>query len=237
MRRATLSSNALQAMSALSDDEDEDEETLRLKLQAIEAKLKLKKLQQAKRDRAGQSSQEDRKREATAIESSPRKRPRLEDSVEIPVSPAKKREEPRLPPSPAKVLLGIDKGVKAHDVSLKRPRAPVNAPIGGANGYRARQEEPIWKGKSFSERLAESRTSEIEKEVKQDRIERARSNGGGFGITSNAVQERGSAPTRSQSSVDRVVSRPFASKTATPSSSTYTTRSAASRSIDRKSVV
>jgi len=220
-------------MSAPSDDEDEDEdeETLRLKLQAIEAKLKLKKLQQAKKDKVGQTTQEDRKREATAVEDSPRKRPRLEDSVEIPVSPAKKREEPRLPPSPAKVLLGIDKGLRAHDVSLKRPRAPVNAPIGGVNGHRTRPEESIRKGKSFSERLAESRTSEIEKEAKQDRIERARSNGSGFGNTSSAVQERGNAPTRSQTGVNRAASRASASKTTTSSSSASTTRpSAESRS-------
>ncbi|GAB7346529.1 hypothetical protein MBLNU457_5212t1 [Dothideomycetes sp. NU457] len=231
MRRATLSSNALQAMSAPPDNEDEDEETLQLKLQAIEAKLKLKKLQQARKDKLGQTNQEDRKREASAVEDSPRKRPRLEDSVEIPVSPAKKREETRLPPSPAKVLLGIDKGLRAHDVSLKRPRAGVNAPVGGANGYRARPEESIRKGKSFSERLAESRTSEIEKEAKQDRIERARSGGSGFGITSSAVQERGTAPTRSQSSASRASSQPSTSQTTTSSSSANTTRpSAASRS-------
>ena len=226
MRRATLSSNALEAMSAPSDedDEDEDEETLRLKLQAIEARLKLKKLQQAKKDKAGRVNQEDRKREAATVVESPRKRPRLEDSVEIPVSPAKRREEPQLPPSPAKVLLGIDKGLRAHDVSLKRPRAAVNAPIGGANGYRSKPEESIRKGKSFSERLADSRLSEAEKGAKQDRIEKARSNGTGFGVTSGSSQERGNAPTKSQSSINRSTNRPSASQPTSSSASAGTAR-------------
>jgi len=182
------SSRALQALSGPSnldsaEDEDEDEETLSLKLQAIEARLKLKKLQQARKD----------KRAADAIDRdgqqmSPRlKRLKVDPGVEIPVSPTKDRIAPQQNLSPAK-LLGLDRGLRAQDVSLKRARTgPASAiAVSASSHYAARPEEPMKKGKSFGERLADSRLNEQERQAKQERIERVRGKSSGFGNISTA---------------------------------------------------
>ena len=201
MRRPQASSRALQAISGTSegennDDEDDDEETLQLKLQAIEAKLRLKKLQQARKGSApADSGHESPKRKSTVGESSPRKRLRLDDDVQIPVSPSKERESRPQNTSPAKVLLGIDKGWTAHDVSLKRPRTGMPGPA--IHSHHQRKEEPLNKGKSFSERLAENRLSEQERQAKQDRIEQARSKSSGFSSLQSGSKRQESTPARS----------------------------------------
>lgn len=165
------------------EDEDEDEETLKLKLQAIEARLKLKKLQKAKK------TADDRETDSVGLPSrpgtaaSPRRadlaRPRSE--VQVPVSPVRNRREPEEQRSPARVLLGIDKGVRAQDVSLKRASSHASRTAKGAMS-RAGSERPTDppKIKSFSERIAESRNREREREEKQSRIENSRS--AGFGL-------------------------------------------------------
>ncbi|KAL1311284.1 hypothetical protein AAFC00_001470 [Neodothiora populina] len=192
--KPVTTSRALQALQNMSDDEDgrnraadddeddndddEDEEMLRLKLQAIEAKLKLKKLQN-KRKQSSASNDHNNDVSSSSLPASPRKRIKLSSldvrpGVEIPVSPVKDRmpppDLPKQHTSPARVLLGIDKGLKAKDVSLKRARPGAHSSTSGA--FTDAKPAP-----SFSERIAATRLSNEEQEAKQDRIQQARSRG------------------------------------------------------------
>ncbi|EXJ57613.1 hypothetical protein A1O7_07962 [Cladophialophora yegresii CBS 114405] len=94
-----------------SPEDEEDEETLQLKLAAIEAKLKLKKLQKDKARTA--TPGRDSSRPSSAH------RPPAPPQVEVRASP-NKRIQATLPKSPSRVLLGIDKGIRGADISLKR---------------------------------------------------------------------------------------------------------------------
>lgn len=108
------------------DDEDDDEETLQLKLQEIQARLRLKRLQNAKTKKAAGSSDaendvprsdsvpllgpelEARKRPLSSIESrriAASRRDLPTPAVEVPVSPLRKRE-----PSPRKPQVGLSSG-------------------------------------------------------------------------------------------------------------------------------
>lgn len=178
-------------MSEDEDEEDEDEETLQLKLQAIEAKLKLKKLQ-AKAKKTPRPEKEEQVSRVAERESaemgSPRKRVKtsasLEPSIQIPVSPVKDRNAP--PPqdkSPARVLLGIDKGLRAQDVSLKRPRtgAPIQRSKTQSSSAHKADEAAANRPMSFSERIAASRSTDQDRQAKEERIEKARSRG--FGLS------------------------------------------------------
>lgn len=118
-------------------DDDEDEETLQLQLQEIQARLKLKKLQKktaqtsdTKKEinRAG-SAPLSRANSAAASRAQSRmselreerlQRSKSQASVHVPVSPIKRTQPNELPRSPQRVLLGIDKGLKGSDISLKR---------------------------------------------------------------------------------------------------------------------
>ncbi|GAB7347167.1 hypothetical protein MBLNU459_g3283t1 [Dothideomycetes sp. NU459] len=195
LRRPLSSSKALQALAAESEgegdepdeDEDDDEETIQLKLQMLAAKLKLKKLQKAKSRQGelhgrGDAFDVGRSREASAANpDSPRKRQKtsasLEPSIQIELSPIKDRVAPQPHISPAK-LLGIDKGLKAKDVSLKRPRHPALLARLQSDKAQTKSDTPK---PSFSERIAASRLSNEEQQAKEDRIHRARSTG--FGPT------------------------------------------------------
>ncbi|KAF1978701.1 TTL-domain-containing protein [Bimuria novae-zelandiae CBS 107.79] len=167
----------------LSDEDEEDEETLQLKLQAIEARLKLKKFQKAKKaaedgdiDSLGALS-----RPGTAVSARRTELPRPRSEVQVPVSPVRTRRKPEEQRSPARVLLGIDKGLKAQDVSLKRASSYSGRNTNGRllQTSSAQAAEPP-KIKSFSKRIAESRNKEKEREEKQARIDKSRS--GGFGL-------------------------------------------------------
>lgn len=190
-------------------DEEEDEEMLRLKLQAIEARMKLKKLQ-AKNKRTGGSEAEGSKsvelsRPSTAT-GSIRDRPRvtasssLQPSVQVPLSPVKK--DGRMQPeqkSPARVVLGIDKGLKASDISLKRAASTSGTSSRYDSMRKERQVstpgllEKLPRPKSFSERIAESRVSEKEVQEKKDRIKKARSTGFGIAKAELAATRGGQA--------------------------------------------
>jgi minichromosome maintenance protein 10 len=170
------------------EDEEDDEETLQLKLQAIEARLKLKKLQSGKRKGTSRSS--------TALGGSIDHSKALEPSallqpgLQVPVSPIKDRRPPPEPKSPARVLLGIDKGLKARDVSLKRPASSSASTLGGSirsNFHRGtgEPEVPTAKPKSFSERIAEGRLSAQEQKEKEERIQQSRSRGFGLGAAND----------------------------------------------------
>jgi minichromosome maintenance protein 10 len=159
------------------EDDDDDEETLQLKLEALQTKLKLKALQRARK------ASEDEDSETNGASSRPptatsmrRELPRSNSYVEVPHSPVRLRRAPEEPRSPARVLLGIDKGLRAQDVSLKRPGAGMSGGLARSNS--SRSEVP--KIKSFSERMAESRNNEKAREELEIKREERRSRG--FGL-------------------------------------------------------
>ncbi|KAF2727685.1 hypothetical protein EJ04DRAFT_529246 [Polyplosphaeria fusca] len=169
-----------------ADDEEEDEETLQLQLQEIQARLKLKKLQKAR-----QATEEDAEdgaksrptpRPGTAPGLRKTELPRPEPEVQVPVSPIRRRA-PEEQTSPAR-RLGIDKGLRAQDVSLKRAASFSTRAIGESSRTLSRAQSTraveTPRGKSFSERLAEARNKDKAREEKQDKIERSRSQG--FGL-------------------------------------------------------
>ncbi|OLN85141.1 DNA replication licensing factor mcm10 [Colletotrichum chlorophyti] len=183
----------------MDEDEDEDEETLQLKLQEIQARLKLKKLQSAKEKTAGAISP----RRKTPPPAQPRptsrglglganrpaSRPDPQAAIEIPVSPVRKIQAAQPKTSPSRVLLGIDKGLKAADVSLKRApsallRRNTNPQDGQQQfgGYLQRSRTPaqqnaagVSRPLSFNERLAAARTRETDRQDLRDRVRQVRS--------------------------------------------------------------
>jgi minichromosome maintenance protein 10 len=193
---------------ASDDDEDEDEETLQLKLEAIQARLKLKKLQNAKTAAAAttknQGEAENSRR--TPLEDGLMRSPSAASNtrgqrvvpgrgaIEVPASPVRKIQAQQVPTSPSRVLLGIDKGLKAKDISLKRApnfkRAqPLGAPV-AQQGAGFRQPGAAVSGTgpadaprpmSFNERLASVRNEEISRAERQKRIQQVRMNQFGIG--------------------------------------------------------
>ncbi|KAK7544722.1 uncharacterized protein J3D65DRAFT_643673 [Phyllosticta citribraziliensis] len=222
-KRGSRASQLLSDGVDIGDDEDEDEETLQLKLQAIEARLKLKKLQASKSKqptepqtvpddkRYGMFSPSSRARRGNT--SVPAQSNRTEPAVQVPLSPTPDRRAAPNAVSPAK-LLGIDKGLRAQDVSLKRPAIPKFNPsaprAGSASGHfrtssTASQNSTLnfQKPKSFSERLAESRSKSNEKQAKDERIEKARTRGFGLSAAEMARQESRPSSQHSNESVTR----------------------------------
>lgn len=210
------SSARLNLHHALIDDDDEDdEETLQLRLEALEARLKLKKLQQKKlrtqnkcpetdHGHRGQPVARPRPNEATR----PRRHSPIKDQVpstghkslgdvQVLVSPQKRIvvAEAR---SPGRVLLGIDKGLRGRNVSLRRPpRAQTNdtkdedpfrdnhwrdnpGATNVAHASSLRQQDEAYKPKSFSQRIAETRQQDKEQRERSNRLQKQRSTG--FGI-------------------------------------------------------
>lgn len=174
--------------------EDEDEETLQLKLQAIEARLKLKQLQKARK--AEPESRAIPSRPGTAANMRRPELPRPNSDVQVPVSPIRARHKPEEPRSPARVLLGIDKGLKASEVSLKRPGHLRTATgLGRANTTGSVGTPTI---KSFSERIAESRSREKQREENEQKHEERRARG--FGSSSNVTGLKRERPPSSRGS-------------------------------------
>ena len=186
------------------DDEEEDEETLQLKLQAIQAKLKLKALQRKQKKTGGSvdfgSSTASRtspgrdilaasraQSRAAMLKEAPKFPSQSPAEVQVPVSPVRRTQTAQSQRSPSRVLLGIDKGLKAKDVSLKRAssqRGPRDND-GPGSGYLQRSRTPAPnqdnilsqdRPKSFSERLAEARNEEAAKKERQERIRSVRTN-------------------------------------------------------------
>ncbi|KAH6616982.1 hypothetical protein F5144DRAFT_585113 [Chaetomium tenue] len=175
-------------------DEEEDEEMLELKLQAIQARLKLKKLQAAKALKRTTSTQGLGAGDGGGMREVPLQsklaavRDRLDkqasrDVVQVPASPVRKQSISDLQQtSPQRVLLGIDKGLRGADVSLKR------APSRGVGtdsrlGFLQRAKTPtndqlgqeIARPLSFNERLASARTDETARQERRERAQKARS--------------------------------------------------------------
>jgi minichromosome maintenance protein 10 len=177
------------------DEDDDDEETLQLKLQAIEAKLKLKKLRQAKARRDGRAdySSDAGSRPPTAASVRPESsRADSRSEVQVPLSPVRKERVVVEPPSPARVLLGIDKGLRAQDVSLKRASSTKSSTTGKASSSLLSRSKSLHsataaadtpRSKSFAERMAESRNKEKEQVARKNRIEQSRSSGFGLAKT------------------------------------------------------
>jgi minichromosome maintenance protein 10 len=196
----------------MDEEEDEDEETLQLQLQEIQARLKLKKLQKKAKhnsDTENESTRADpaqvKRFNSTAanraqsrlagVREERLERSKSQSSVHVPVSPVRRARPPEPQRSPGRVLLGIDKGLKGSDVSLKR--APslrrkddsqdrlagpfLQRPISQAGGFASRvgqssrnvsQEE---RPKSFSERMAAVRSQETDRQERELRIKKNRS--------------------------------------------------------------
>jgi len=168
----------------IDDDDDEDEEMLKLKLQRIEAKLKLKKLQrQQKKKKAAATAGEAREGGGGGGAGGGGEGERRPEAVvQVPLSPSARRQiaaqPPSSPKSPSRVLLGIDRGLKGKDVSLRRAPQYRKQPPGAV-----RAPSPSRPVKTFSQRLAEERACEKSKFEQQQRIQASRSKG--FGLDSD----------------------------------------------------
>ncbi|KAF1932601.1 uncharacterized protein M421DRAFT_53311 [Didymella exigua CBS 183.55] len=165
--------------------EDEDEETLQLKLQAIEARLKLKQLQKARR--ADPETRAIPSRPGTAAGLRRADLPQPGSGVQVPVSPTRARRNADEPRSPARVLLGIDKGLRASEVSLKRPGPPRTNGLVRSNTTGSLGTPRI---KSFSERIAESRSKEKQREANEHAHEERRARGFGHANVAGLKRER-----------------------------------------------
>ncbi|KAK7519115.1 uncharacterized protein IWZ02DRAFT_241496 [Phyllosticta citriasiana] len=228
-KRGSRASQLLSDGVDAGDDEDEDEETLQLKLQAIEARLKLKKLQASKSKQPTEQQTVDDNRYGMFSPSSragrgnasvPTASTRSEPAVQVPLSPTPDRRAAPNAISPAK-LLGIDKGLRAQDVSLKRPAVPKFNPsaprAGSASGHSrtssmaSQNSAPNFpRPKSFSERLAESRSKSNEKQAKDERIEKARTRG--FGLSAAEMALPGEELRPSSQHSNESASRSFESR-------------------------
>lgn len=195
------------------DEDEDDEETLQLQLQALEAKLKLKKLQQKKGKTEGTcSNARSSRKENIPPASGCREQSERLPEVAVPFSPSRKsikskgtrREEisvvdsPRRSSSgldvisPSKVLLGIDKGRKGTDVSLRRPKKGATSQdpfldLAHSNNITSRRSTPgpsktpdDIKRMSFSEKVAQSRQQE--KARSEQEAKRSSQRSSGFGL-------------------------------------------------------
>lgn len=183
------------------DDEEDDEETLQLKLQAIQARLKLKKLKAAKALKRNSGTQEpspgsgdgggggiplQSKLAVVRDRLDKQQQQQSRNSIEVPASPTRRPQSMTdLQTSPRRVLLGIDKGLRGADVSLKRApiqRSGTESRLGQQQGgvlQRAKSplDAPQRETKrplSFNERLASARTEEIARREKRERAQNAR---------------------------------------------------------------
>ncbi|KAJ5888051.1 hypothetical protein N7495_008092 [Penicillium taxi] len=191
----TFRSKASQILNEDPDngDTEDDEETLQLKLAEIQARLKLKQLQKSQNRSENAASPVKSRSFGLAPSLSPRKhtiprsptRRQHSDEVQVPVSPTRRPVSFHEPWSPSRYKMGIDKGWRAIDVSLKRPPslrtdARPSSQLGSRSGaishssdiFSPRHQtstrgEDLTRIKSFSQRMAEGRS------VEKSRIERA----------------------------------------------------------------
>ncbi|KAL7266099.1 hypothetical protein RUND412_011368, partial [Rhizina undulata] len=192
-----------------SDSQDEDEETLKLKLAQIEAKLKLKQLQKKKSANSGDPSQgaggaftfagsRDYDAKRAVVNTSQLKPSRTSSSsmnpvVQVPLSPTVSRQAPSvMPRSPSRVTLGIDKGLKGRDISLRRP--PNSADSQGLISRACGETSHPRSAKTFNQRIAEERFKGKAKWERQAALERTRSRE--FGSFQSTSTDQLPAPTR-----------------------------------------
>lgn len=202
-----------QELAENEEDEEDDEETLQLQLQAVEAKLKLKKLQQKRKAATGTSSDVEKYGRPDGRSATKENRPPSEEAqaqasrslgskgqatrdVQIAASPQKTMRAPGDAHSPKKVLLGIDKGLKGRNVSLRRApndRSQDDDPFRiGPSSTRSSAASIPWESSiskvghlerpkmSFSERIAQSRQEDARRCEHADRMRKQRSTGFGM---------------------------------------------------------
>ena len=180
-----------------SDDDipgadDEDEETIQLRIAELQAQLKLKKLRKAKASKGRQDGSRDHPADVGKKQENiwPDRRDKRtekhhkyadarEEHVQVPHSP-KRRVEAIKPDSPRRVQLGIDKGLKAKDVSLKSSRSMIKDRGEGSRGALDQA-----KTKSFSEKLVDAREQAVKREEKQKKIDGRKTCG--FGVDGASV--------------------------------------------------
>ncbi|KAJ6011165.1 hypothetical protein N7451_002577 [Penicillium sp. IBT 35674x] len=232
-------SKASQVLDEDEDEGEEDEETLELRLAEIQARLKLKQLQKS-RGRSGTATSytED---DEDSFESGPRSQRKIMaprspppsqrkariDEVQVPVSPTRRAAPAPEPWSPRRYQLGIDKGWKASDVSLKRPPGPrtearPTSQLGTRSGAMSRisdmfparpQTSPGGGGgnriKSFSERMAEGRVAERAEQSRLEKKERVQASRSSAFQVDKAEMEtfRAAASHEAQSSLPSFTSR------------------------------
>ncbi|KAL1875865.1 hypothetical protein Daus18300_003056 [Diaporthe australafricana] len=230
-------------------DEEDDEETLQLKLQQIQAQLRLKKLRKDKarsqndpHSSFSQYSDQDNTKASRPGSAStarpglrikeirrtdPGARPSSQSSeVQVPASPVRKARPQTEQTSPSRILLGIDKGLKGKDISLKRApslRKSHDDPGGsqGGAGYLHRSRTPGLTGDnprpiSFNERLAAARTEEKTREEMRAKASKSRSSA--FNVTMQEMEDYKSAAAdlpNEPSPRDRGVAREDTTGTAT----------------------
>lgn len=206
-------------MEEMGGDDEDDEETLQLKLQEIQARLRLKKLQKKNKQSSDSEGEKIERNEqldshrptsgllranSAATNRAPSRlaelrerqlqRPKSRAEINVPASPPRRVQPAELPRSPGRVLLGIDKGLKGMDISLKRaPGLRKNLESDFNNAKRTgpflqrsqsqtgnrmpasqsfNQEE---RPKSFSERMAAARITDTEQQERAARIKKSRS--------------------------------------------------------------
>lgn len=187
------------------EDDDDDEETLQLQLQEIQARLKLKALQKKAKQSSDTDNEHNRagsaplgransaaaNRAQSRISDLREERLRIsksQTSVHVPVSPIRRAQPVEPSRSPGRVLLGIDKGLKGSDISLKRAPSlrTTQEDLNGPYLQKSRSQESTRNAKtftnptqdrtySFSERMAAMRTNETERQERDIRIKKARS--------------------------------------------------------------
>ncbi|EHY54275.1 hypothetical protein HRR83_008148 [Exophiala dermatitidis] len=203
----------------MDDDLEEDEETLQLKLAAIEAKLKLKKLQQNKAKAATAGKEPLRPSSAQASTSAFSDSASEPAKVEVKVSPAKRAQPVAQQRSPSRVLLGIDKGVRGSDISLRRANTTAGATHARGEVLSSRSDRPSSRSsafssarsavtaksalsegnsmKTFSERMAEARQRVKAREEQRETTSRIR--GKGFELDQAEIERYKSAAIESRS--------------------------------------
>ena len=201
----------------VEDDGEEDEETLQLQLAALEAKIKLKKLQSKKNKAvrpasdvgggaqgsarpAGKENTRPPSQESSTVDTPALFRPKSSVETQIPVSPHREQTATQEARSPGRVLLGIDKGLKGKNISLRRPAGDVSkdddpftqAPSSTSRSIASSQRSSVQhagqssRSKSFSERIAETRQQDKAQKDRAEMLRRQRSIG--FGVMQQEIE-------------------------------------------------
>ncbi|KAI4166197.1 MAG: hypothetical protein LQ342_000083 [Letrouitia transgressa] len=218
LKKSSTTPNLSRAFSSQfqkAENDDEDEETLQLRLEALEARLKLKKLQQKKKTASspvdiGKENKSLTKKVGSEKLGEPRFTQQSSNEIQIPVSPQHKSIVTEEQKSPGRVLLGIDKGLKSKDISLRHPTktrrlhdedpfASTSAWTGGVMdsipSQSLTQSSQVGAPKSFSERIAETRRHDKEQKGRAKSLQQQRSNG--FGVRQEDIDRfKGDAAAR-----------------------------------------
>ena len=189
-----------------------------MQLAALEAKIKLKKLQQKKNKAvestsdvgsvvrgsvrpAGKENTRPPSQDNSTMDTPALRQPKSSTDVHVPVSPTRKYVVAQDAQSPGRVQLGIDKGLKGKNISLRRPAEPstrdddpfIQAPsstsrsLGSAHTNYIQRAGQSSRPKSFSERIAETRQQDKAQKDRADNLRRQRSIG--FGVKQQEIEK------------------------------------------------